>query len=68
MVKIIDVWAPKGMIASCVAACNLSVATSIDGAKNLEETLRLEKIIKGEVSNVDKKAIRGRRAIRCRRI
>ena len=31
-------------LASCVAACNLSVATSIDGARNLEETLKLEKI------------------------
>ncbi len=35
----------EGMeLASCVAACNLSVATSVDGAKNLEETLKLEKI------------------------
>lgn len=34
----------KGMqIASCMAACNLSVATSVDGAKTLEETLRMEK-------------------------
>ena len=31
-------------LASCVAACNLSVATSIDGARNLEETLKLERI------------------------
>ena len=31
-------------LASCVAACNLSVATSIDGARNLEDTLKLEKI------------------------
>ena len=31
-------------LASCVAACNLSVATSIDGARNLKETLSLEEI------------------------
>lgn len=31
-------------LASCMAACNLAVATSVDGAKNLEETLKFEKI------------------------
>ena len=35
----------EGMqLASCVAACNLSVADSVSGARNLEETLQLEKI------------------------
>ena len=35
----------EGMrIASCMAACNLSVANSVDGAKNLEETLKMERL------------------------
>lgn len=33
-------------LASCAAACNLSVAGSVDGARSLAETLELEKKFK----------------------
>ena len=44
----------EGMeLASCVAACNLAVATSTDGAKTLEETLKLKDMFARRKNYVD---------------
>ena len=44
----------EGMeLASCVAACNLAVATSTDGAKTLDETLKLKGVFSRRENYVD---------------
>lgn len=49
-----DMPMDNGMrLASCVAACNLSVATAIDGAKNLEQTLKIEELYQRRKIYVD---------------